>query len=99
MVLETKSSLEAGVIGAGHSYAGSRLDAQRSVAGWASEQMGGIAYLDYVRQVGSLHVWRYFVVDSREGGRCMGGIQVDGLAINSLGLVSRAGFGTLTCVA
>lgn len=49
MVLETKSSLEAGVIGAGHSFAGSRLDAQRSVAGWASEQMGGIAYLDYVR--------------------------------------------------
>lgn len=29
MVLETKSSLEAGVIGAGHSFAGSRLDAQR----------------------------------------------------------------------
>jgi len=49
MVLETKSSLEAGVIGAGHSFAGSRLDAQRSVAGWVSEQMGGISYLDYIR--------------------------------------------------
>ena len=51
MVLETKSSLEAGVVGAGHSFAGSRLDAQRSAAGWASEQMGGVAYLDYIRQL------------------------------------------------
>ncbi|KAL4856502.1 Presequence protease 1 [Chlorella vulgaris] len=49
MVLETKSSMEAGVIGAGHSFAASRLDAQRSVAGWASEQMGGVAYLDFIR--------------------------------------------------
>jgi Zn-dependent M16 (insulinase) family peptidase len=49
MVLETKASLESGVVGAGHSFAGSRLDAQRSVAGWAGELMGGIAYLDYVR--------------------------------------------------
>lgn len=49
MALETKSSLEAGIVGAGQSYAGSRLDAQRSTAGWASEQMGGVSYLDYVR--------------------------------------------------
>ena len=41
--------MEAGVVGAGHSFAGSRLDAQRSVAGWVSEQMGGISYLDFVR--------------------------------------------------
>jgi Zn-dependent M16 (insulinase) family peptidase len=51
MVLETKSSLEAGIVGAGHSFAGSRLDAQRSTAGWVSEQMGGVAYLDYIRQL------------------------------------------------
>lgn len=49
MVLETKSSLEAGIVGAGHSYAGSRLDAQRNVAGWVNEQMGGVSYLDYIR--------------------------------------------------
>jgi hypothetical protein len=49
MVLETKSSLEAGVVGAGHSFGGSRLDAQRSVAGWASEAMGGVSYLDFIR--------------------------------------------------
>ena len=34
MVLETKSGLEAGIVGSGHSFAASRLDAQRSVAGW-----------------------------------------------------------------
>lgn len=49
MVLETKSGMESGVVGSGHSFAGTRLDAQRSAAGWVSEQMGGIAYLDYIR--------------------------------------------------
>jgi hypothetical protein len=49
MALETKSGMEAGVVGAGHSFAGTRLDAQRGVAGWVSEQMGGISYLEYVR--------------------------------------------------
>ena len=51
MVLETKSSLEAGVVGAGHSFAGSRLDAQRNMAGWVNEQMGGISYLDFIRRL------------------------------------------------
>lgn len=49
MVLETKSGLESGLIGSGHSFASSRLDAQRSVAGWVSELMGGISYLEYIR--------------------------------------------------
>lgn len=49
MVLETKSNAEAGLVGSGQSFAGSRLDAQRSVAGWANELMGGVAYLDYIR--------------------------------------------------
>ena len=51
MVLETKAGLEAGVVGSGHSFAASRLDAQRSVAGWASEAMGGVAYLEYIRSL------------------------------------------------
>ena len=51
MVLETRASLEAGVIGAGHRFATSRLDAQRSTAGWVKEQMGGISYLAYIRQL------------------------------------------------
>lgn len=51
MVLETKSGLEAGVIGGGHGVAAARLDAQRSVAGWVSEQMGGLSYLFYIRDL------------------------------------------------
>lgn len=51
MVLETKSGLEGAVIGGGHSIAAARLDAQRSVAGWVSEQMGGLTYLFYIRDL------------------------------------------------
>uniref|UniRef100_A0A061S1H5 Presequence protease 2 n=1 Tax=Tetraselmis sp. GSL018 TaxID=582737 RepID=A0A061S1H5_9CHLO len=51
MVLETRSSLEAGLVGSGHSFAASRLDAQRSIAGWVSEQMGGYSYLEYIRKL------------------------------------------------
>lgn len=51
MVLETKSSLEGGIIGSGHSFAGTRLDAQRSAAGWVGEEMGGVAYLEQIRKL------------------------------------------------
>ena len=51
MVLETKAGLEAGVVGAGHRFAARRLDAQRSVAGWAQEVMGGLSYLDFIRDL------------------------------------------------
>lgn len=30
-------------------FAGSRLAAQRSVAGWVGEAMGGLSYLEYIR--------------------------------------------------
>lgn len=53
MVLETKAGLEAGVVGSGHSVAAARLDAQRSIAGWVGEQMGGLSYLQYIRQLAS----------------------------------------------
>ena len=56
MALETKSGLEAGVIGGGHSVAASRLDAQRSVSGWASEQMGGLSYLFFIRDLVHLSI-------------------------------------------
>lgn len=50
MVSETKSGMESGIIGSGHSYAARRLGAQHGgVAGWMSEQMGGISYLEYIR--------------------------------------------------
>lgn len=49
MTLETKASLEGGIIGSGHRYAAKRLDAQGSTAGWVGEQMGGLAYLEFIR--------------------------------------------------
>lgn len=49
LALETKSGLEAGIIGSGHSFAGTRLDAQRSVAGFVAEKMGGVSYLEFIR--------------------------------------------------
>ena len=51
MALETRAGMEAGVIGGGHRYAARRLDAQRSTAGWVAEQMGGLSYLQYIRQL------------------------------------------------
>jgi presequence protease len=51
MVLETRAGLEAGVVGAGHRFAARRLDAPRSVAGWAGDAMGGLAYLDFIRDL------------------------------------------------
>ena len=51
MGLETKAGLESGIIGAGHRFAASRLDAQRTTAGWVSEQMGGLSYLNFIRKL------------------------------------------------
>ncbi|KAK9864580.1 hypothetical protein WJX84_000690 [Apatococcus fuscideae] len=51
MVLETRAGLEAGVVSSGHAMAAARLDAQRSIAGWAQEQTGGLSYLNYVRDL------------------------------------------------
>lgn len=39
MVLETRAGMEAGLVGSGHQYVASRLDAQRSTSGWVSEQV------------------------------------------------------------
>ncbi len=39
----------AGIVGSGHRFAASRLAGQRSIAGWMSEQMGGLSYLEYIR--------------------------------------------------
>lgn len=49
MALETRARLESGIIGGGHRIAASRLDAQRSTAGYVSEAMSGLSYLDYIR--------------------------------------------------
>ncbi|GFR50856.1 hypothetical protein Agub_g13138 [Astrephomene gubernaculifera] len=52
MVAETKAALESGIISGGHSYAGKRLAAQRGLAGWLAESMGGLSYLDFIRGLG-----------------------------------------------
>ena len=39
----------AGIVGSGQSYADSRLAAQRSIAGYVDEKMGGLEYLFYIR--------------------------------------------------
>jgi hypothetical protein len=49
MVLETKAGLESGIIGSGHRFASARLSAQRSVAGFVGEAMGGLSYLEFIR--------------------------------------------------
>jgi Zn-dependent M16 (insulinase) family peptidase len=51
MVLETKAGMEARIVGGGHSVAAGRLDAMDSTAGYANELMGGVSYLQYLKQL------------------------------------------------
>lgn len=49
MALEEKARLESRLAGAGHALVNSRLQARFTEAGWATEQMGGISYLFFLR--------------------------------------------------
>ena len=40
-----------GIIGSGHRFAASRLSGQRSIAGYVGEVMGGLSYLEYIREL------------------------------------------------
>jgi Zn-dependent M16 (insulinase) family peptidase len=51
MVLEEKADQEAQIIPVGHRMINSRLRASFDVSGWAAEQMGGISYLFFLRQL------------------------------------------------
>mmetsp|Transcript_3635 Transcript_3635/g.10465 ORF Transcript_3635/g.10465 Transcript_3635/m.10465 type:complete len:1063 (+) Transcript_3635:286-3474(+) len=51
MVLESRSEMEAGLLGSGHQYVDSRLAAQRTVSGWVSEQLHGYSNLEFVRKL------------------------------------------------
>lgn len=51
MVLESKARKEASLIPGGHSVVNSRIQAQFSEAGWVAEQMGGVSYLFFLRQL------------------------------------------------
>jgi Zn-dependent M16 (insulinase) family peptidase len=50
-VLQSKSRMESRITGGGHSVAAARLDAKLNSAGWVSEQMGGLSYLEYLRDL------------------------------------------------
>jgi len=51
IVLEEKAGLEGGLVPAGHQFANTRLRASFSSSDWASEQMGGVSYLVFLRKL------------------------------------------------
>ena len=51
IVLESKAGREAGLVPGGHGVVNSRLKAQFSEADWVSEQMGGVSYLFFLRDL------------------------------------------------
>ncbi|CAN6478465.1 unnamed protein product [Victoria cruziana] len=50
-VSQSKARMENRLRGSGHGIAASRLDAKLNVAGWISEQMGGISYLEFLQSL------------------------------------------------
>jgi hypothetical protein len=51
MVLEEKAEHESGLASAGHMVVNSRLRASFNEADWAAEQMGGVSYLFFLREL------------------------------------------------
>jgi Zn-dependent M16 (insulinase) family peptidase len=51
MALEERARMESHVVNAGHVIVNNRIRARFDEAGWASEQMGGISYLFFLRQL------------------------------------------------
>lgn len=51
LVLETKAGLEAGIVSSGNRFAGMRLAAQQTTAGYVNELMNGYSYLQYTRKL------------------------------------------------
>ncbi len=51
LVLEAKASKESSLIPGGHSVVAQRLSAQFTESGWVNEQMSGLSYLFYLRQL------------------------------------------------
>ncbi|MCD7446098.1 Homeobox protein PKNOX1 [Datura stramonium] len=48
-VSQSRSRMENRLRGSGHSIAASRMGAKLNVAGWISEQMGGVSYLEFLK--------------------------------------------------
>jgi len=51
MVLDSKASMEAGLVPSGHGFVSTRLGARFNETGWLDEQMGGVSYLFFLRQL------------------------------------------------
>jgi len=51
MVMETKAGMESALVSAGHRFVNSRLRARYNMADWISEQMGGVDYLFFLRDL------------------------------------------------
>ena len=51
LVLESRAGAESRVQSGGHSVAAGRLDAMDSVAGYVNEQLGGLAQLEYLKDL------------------------------------------------
>lgn len=50
-VSQSKARMEGRLRGSGHSIAAARMDAKMNVAGWVSEQMGGLSYFEYLQRL------------------------------------------------
>ena len=68
IVLEEKASLEAELTPSGHRVVASRLRSRLNEADWASEQMGGVEYLFFVRKLAEEfnHGWTQIHTDLEE---------------------------------
>ncbi|XVF45162.1 hypothetical protein PTKIN_Ptkin02bG0182900 [Pterospermum kingtungense] len=50
-VSQSKAIMENQLRGSGHGIAAARMDAKLNVAGWISEQMGGVSYLEFLQSL------------------------------------------------
>ncbi|XP_026401636.1 presequence protease 2, chloroplastic/mitochondrial-like [Papaver somniferum] len=50
-VSQSKARMENRLRGSGHGIAAARMDAKLNVAGWISEQMGGLSYLEFLKSL------------------------------------------------
>ncbi|KAK4284677.1 hypothetical protein QN277_001475 [Acacia crassicarpa] len=61
-VCQSKARMENRLRGGGHGIAASRMDAKLNAAGWMSENMGGLSYLEFLRTLEEKvdHDWAHF---------------------------------------
>ncbi|KAH7404793.1 hypothetical protein KP509_15G043100 [Ceratopteris richardii] len=50
-VSQSKAKMVNALRGRGHSIAAARMDAKMNIAGWVSEQMGGLSYFDFLQNL------------------------------------------------